>query len=187
MVSAAETIGDTTAITNGVLKRTITERELSGSIACDGFLSSVSGLFGCPPITSYSQNIGVLNMTRVINRFAIATGAIILIMAGFFPAVGAALGSIPNPVLGGCSVILFGSIIYTGISMIAACAKDNPVRTSSIVALSLSIGLGFTAVPAVFRQAPEILQTIFANNCVALVFVVACVLDKCVPEKLGQE
>lgn len=187
LVSAAETIGDTTAITNGVLKRTITERELSGSIACDGFMSSVSSLFGCPPITSYSQNIGVLNMTRVINRFAIATGAIILIMAGFFPAVGAALGSIPNPVLGGCSVILFGSIIYTGISMIAACAKDNPVRTSSIVALSLSIGLGFTAVPEVFRQAPEILQTIFANNCVALVFVVACVLDKCVPEKLGQE
>ena len=185
LVSAAETIGDTTAVTNGIFKRGITERELSGSIACDGFVSAIAGLFGCPPITSYSQNIGVLNMTRVVNRFAIASGAVILIMAGLFPIIGAALGSIPNPVLGGCSVILFGSIIYTGISMIAACAKDNPVRTSSIVALSLSIGLGFTAVPEIFCQAPKILQTIFANNCVALVFVVACILDKCVPNDMG--
>lgn len=82
LVSAAETIGDTSALVNSGLNREVSEKEISGSLACDGFCSSISSLFGCPPITSFSQNIGLINMTGVVNRFTIATGAICMILAG---------------------------------------------------------------------------------------------------------
>ena len=72
MVSAAETIGDTTAMVSGGLGREITSKEISGSLACDGFASVVSALFGCPPVTSFSQNVGLVNMTKVVNRFTLS-------------------------------------------------------------------------------------------------------------------
>ena len=81
MVSAAETIGDTTAMVSGGLNRDITSEEISGSLACDGYASVISALFGCPPVTSFSQNVGLINMTKVINRFTIATGAGCMIIA----------------------------------------------------------------------------------------------------------
>ena len=102
-VSAAETIGDTTAVVAGGLDRDITEKEISGSLACDGFLSSVSGLLGCTPITSFSQNVGLIAMTKVVNRFTIMFGALTLILAGLFPPIGAFFSTLPQPVLGGCT------------------------------------------------------------------------------------
>lgn len=77
LVSAAETIGDTSAVCTGGLGREITEKEVSGSLACDGFISAISGgVFGCPPITSFSQNVGLVAMTKVVNRFTILFGAL---------------------------------------------------------------------------------------------------------------
>ena len=73
LVSAAETIGDTTALVAGGLDRDIQDHEISGSLACDGFASTISSLFGCPPVTSFSQNVGLINMTKVVNRFTIPT------------------------------------------------------------------------------------------------------------------
>ncbi|MBR5872709.1 MAG: purine/pyrimidine permease, partial [Oscillospiraceae bacterium] len=99
MVSAAETIGDTTAMVTGGLKREIEAKEISGSLACDGFASSISALFGCPPVTSFSQNVGLINMTKVINRFTIATGAGCMILAGLLPPVGNFFASLPESVL----------------------------------------------------------------------------------------
>lgn len=115
MVSATETIGDTSALASSVFDREPTDREISGSLACDGFVSSVSGLFGCIPITSFNQNIGLVAMTKVINRFTIATGAGIMILAGFFPAVGKVLAPLPETVLGGCTIMMFGTIVISGI------------------------------------------------------------------------
>lgn len=103
MVSAAETIGDTTAMVSGGLGREITSKEISGSLACDGFASVVSALFGCPPVTSFSQNVGLVNMTKVVNRFTIATGAGCMLLAGFLPPVGNFFASLPESVLGGCT------------------------------------------------------------------------------------
>ena len=101
LVSATETIGDTTALAASGLKRDVTQKEISGSLACDGFVSSVSALFGCLPITSFSQNVGLVAMTKVVNRFTIATGAIIMLLAGIFPIFGALLATLPDAVLGG--------------------------------------------------------------------------------------
>ena len=100
LVSATETIGDTSAMTNTALGREATEKEISGSLACDGFVSSLSACFGCMPITSFSQNVGLLAMTKVINRYTIATGAGILLLAGIFPAFGAILATLPEAVFG---------------------------------------------------------------------------------------
>lgn len=181
LVSATETIGDTSAATSTVLGREATNAEISGSLACDGFVSALSACFGCLPITSFSQNVGLLAMTKVMNRFTIATGAVILILAGIFPAMGAILATLPEAVLGGCTIMMFGNIVISGLQMIGACGYTQ--RNITIAALSLSIGIGFTQVPEIFAIFPDIIRTIFAENCVAVVFLAAIILNVIMPRE----
>lgn len=181
MVSATETIGDTSALCNGALHRNPHKIEMGASISCDGFVSSLAGLFGCTPITSFSQNVGLAAMSGVVNRFAIATGACIMILGGIFPAVGMVLTTIPQAVLGGCSIMMFGSIMFAGFGMMSRCGFSN--RNMIIVSLSLSIGLGFTQASGMFTIFPQMFRTIFAENCVAVVFVLAVLLNLILPNK----
>lgn len=181
LVSATETIGDTSAMTSTVLGREVSDKEISGSLACDGFVSSLSAVFGCIPVTSFSQNIGLLAMTKVINRYTIATGAGIMIIAGIFPAVGTVLATLPEAVLGGCTIMMFGNIVISGLQMIGSCGYTQ--RNITIAALSLSIGLGFTQVPEMFAIFPDIIRTIFAENCVAVVFLTAIILNLVIPKE----
>ena len=179
MVSATETIGDTSALCAGALKRQPTDKELGGSIACDGFVSSIAGLFGCTPITSFSQNVGLASMSGVVNRSVIAVGAGIMILGGVFPAVGVVLTTIPQAVLGGCTLMMFGSILFAGFGMMSKCGFDN--RNMVIVSLSLSVGLGFTSASQMFDIFPDIIRTVFAENCVAVVFLLAVILNLVLP------
>ena len=181
LVSATETIGDTSAMTGTVLGREATDKELSGSLACDGLISSLSACFGCMPITSFSQNVGLLAMTKVINRYTIATGAGILLLAGIFPAFGAVLATLPEAVLGGCTIMMFGNIVISGLQMIGNCGFSQ--RNITIAALSLSIGLGFTQVPEMFNIFPDIIRTIFAENCVAVVFLASIIMNLIMPKE----
>lgn len=180
LVSATETIGDTSAMTNTVLGREASESEISGSLACDGLISSVSACFGCMPITSFSQNVGLLAMTKVVNRYTIATGAGILLLAGIFPAFGAVLATLPEAVLGGCTIMMFGNIVISGLQMIGDCGFTQ--RNITIAALSLSIGLGFTQVPEMFNIFPTLVRTILAENCVAVVFLAAIIMNLIMPK-----
>lgn len=182
LVSATETIGDTQALANSGLNRSATTKEISGSLACDGFISSLSSLFGCMPITSFSQNVGLVAMTKVVNRFTIATGALIMILAGIFPIFGAVLATLPDAVLGGCTIMMFGTIVVSGLQMIGKCGYSQ--RNITIVALSLSIGIGFTQVPELFSVFPKIIKTVFAENCVAVVFLVAVILNLILPQNM---
>ena len=179
LVSATETIGDTSALCNSALKRNPTDKELGAAISCDGFVSSVSGLFGCTPITSFSQNVGLAAMSGVVNRFTIGIGAVIMILGGVFPAVGHALTTIPQAVLGGCTIMMFGSILFAGFGMMARSGFSQ--RNMIIVSLSLSIGLGFTQATGMFAIFPEIVRTVFAENCVAVVFLLAVILNLLLP------
>ena len=181
LVSATETIGDTSAMTSTVLGREATDKEISGSLACDGLISSLSACFGCMPITSFSQNVGLLAMTKVINRFTIATGAGILLLAGVVPAFGAVLATWPEAVLGGCTIMMFGNIVISGLQMIGSCGFSQ--RNITIAALSLSIGLGFTQVPDMFNIFPSMVRTIFAENCVAVVFLAAIIMNLVMPKE----
>ena len=181
LVSATETIGDTSAICSGALGRNVHKREMGSSVACDGFVSTVAGLFGCTPITSFSQNVGLATMSKVINRSTIAVGAAIMIIGGLFPAVGAILTTIPQPVLGGCTIMMFGSILFAGFGMLAKSGFSQ--RNMIIVSLSLSVGLGFTQATGLFAIFPKIVQTVFAENCVAVVFLLAVLLNLILPKE----
>ena len=182
LVSATETIGDTSALASSGLNRDLTVKETTGSIACDGFVSALSACFGCLPITSFSQNVGLVAMTKVVNRFAIATGAVIMILAGIFPIFGAVLATLPDSVLGGCTIMMFGTIVVSGIQMIGKCGFTQ--RNITIAALSLSVGIGFTQVPEIFAIFPQIVQNVFAQNCVAVVFLVAVILNLVLPKNM---
>lgn len=183
LVSATETIGDTTALAATGLNRDVTEKEIAGSIACDGFISSMSSVFGCLPITSFSQNVGLVAMTKVVNRYAIAAGAIIMILAGLFPFVGALLATLPDAVLGGCTIMMFGTIVVSGVEMLGKCEFTQ--RNITIAALSLSIGIGFTQVPEIFAIFPDIVKNVFADNCVAVVFLIAILANLILPKNMG--
>ncbi len=184
MVSAAETIGDTTAMVSGGLNREIELREISGSLACDGYASSLSALFGCPPVTSFSQNVGLINMTKVVNRFTIMTGAVCMILAGLLPPIGNFFASLPESVLGGCTLMMFGTITVSGIQMISKAGFSQ--RNITIVALSLAVGIGFTSASEmdIWHIFPQVIQDVFAANCVAVVFVVSIVLSLILPKNM---
>ena len=181
IVSAVETIGDTTAACTGGLGRDITEKEVSGSLCCDGFMSAISGgVFGVSPITSFSQNVGLIAMTHVVNRFCIMFGALAMILGGLFPPIGAFFTTLPDCVLGGCTVIMFGSIMMAGIKMMIDAGLDN--RNTLIAATSICLGVGVTQVEGFFDYLPSIIGEIFAGNMVAGVFVVGLIMEILLPK-----
>ena len=182
LVSATETLGDTSALCSGALGRDVTTKEMGASVACDGFVSTIAGIFGCTPITSFSQNVGLAAISKVVNRFVIATGAAIMILGGLFPAIGTVLTTIPQPVLGGCTIMMFGSILFAGFGMMAKTGFSQ--RNMIIAALSLSVGLGFTQCTGMFNIFPQIVQTVFAENCVAVVFILAVILNLVLPREV---
>ena len=187
LVSAAETIGDSTAMTASGLNREITDKEISGALACDGYSSSISSLFGCPPVTSFSQNVGLIAMTKVVNRFTIMTGAACMIIAGLLPPVGNFFASLPESVLGGCTIMMFGTILTSGMQMVAKAGFNQ--RNVTIAALSLSIGIGFTTASEIglWHIFPEVVQSVFSANVVAVVFVTSIILNLVLPENMEIE
>lgn len=187
LVSAAETIGDTSALVSSRLDREITGKEISGSLACDGYASTISSLFGCPPVTSFSQNVGLVAMTKVVNRFTIMTGAVCMILAGLLPPIGNFFASLPDSVVGGCTIMMFGSILTSGVQMIASCGFSQ--RNITIVSLSLAVGIGFTTASesGIWDIFPSIIQSVFAENVVAVVFIISIVLSCILPENMDIE
>ena len=108
--------------------------------------------------------------------------SIIMLLAGIFPIFGALLATLPDAVLGGCTIMMFGTIVISGIQMMGRCGYSQ--RNVTIAALSLSIGIGFTQVPELFALFPSIIQNVFAQNCVAVVFVVAIILNLILPKNM---
>ncbi len=122
-------------------------------------------------------------MTKVVNRKAIATGAVIMVLAAFLPIISVIFASLPEAVLGGCTIMMFGNIIVSGFQMIARAGFTQ--RNILIAALSLAVGIGFTQVSALFASFPALVQSVFAQNCVAVVFLVAVVANLVLPKDAG--
>ncbi len=179
LVSSVEVLGDTAALAKVGLDRKPTSRETSGAIAGDGLISVVSGIFGCLPLTSFAQNIGLVAMTKVVNRKVILSGGLILVLASFVPAISQVFNSLPQAVLGGCTIMMFGNIILSGFQMISEAGYTQ--RNITIAALSLTIGIGFTQVSGIFARFPQLFQSIFSTNCIVLSFVVAVILNAVLP------
>ncbi len=131
---------------------------------------------------SYWKQLSVLFGLVVGYIVAIASGAIIMILAGIFPFFGALLATLPDAVLGGCTLMMFGNIVVSGLQMIGKCGYTQ--RNITIAALSLSIGIGFTQVPEIFSIFPQIVENVFAENCVAVVFLVSIILNLVLPKNM---
>lgn len=181
VVSSVEVIGDTTALCKVGLNRSPSDKEMRGAISGDGAISIISGVFGCLPLTSFAQNIGLVAMTKVVNRKVIFSGGLILVLASFIPCIAAVFNSLPQAVLGGCTIMMFGNIILSGFQMIAEAGFSQ--RNITIAALSLTIGIGFTQVHDIFATFPVLFQSIFASNCIAVAFVVAVIANVVLPSE----
>ena len=120
IVTAVETVGDISGVTEGGMDREATDKELSGGIICDGLGSSFAALFGVLPNTSFSQNVGLVTMTKIVNRVALACGAVFLVLCGLLPKLAAIVSIMPQSVLGGAAVIMFSSIVMSGIQLITS-------------------------------------------------------------------
>ena len=180
IVTAVETVGDTSGVTEGGLNREPTDRELSGSVVCDGFGSALAACFGVLPNTSFSQNVGLVGMTKVVNRFAIAMGAGILVLAGLFPKIGAIINVMPQPVLGGAAVVMFANIIISGINLITK--EPLTGRNASIVAIALGLGFGIGSASAVQSFMPLWLKYVFGGSGIVPAAILAILLNVLIPK-----
>ena len=180
IVTAVETVGDISGVMEGGLNREATDSELSGGVICDGLGSSLAAIFGVLPNTSFSQNVGLVAMTKVVNRFALATGAIFLVLCGLCPKLGALVSIMPQPVLGGAAVIMFSSIVVSGIQLIT----KTPItgRNLTIVSVALGVGYGMGANTAILSHAPQLIQLVFGGSGIVPAAMVAILLNILLPK-----
>lgn len=180
VVTAVETIGDISGVIEGGMDREATDKELSGGVMCDGLGSTLAALFGVLPNTSFSQNVGLVAMTKVVNRIALASGAVFLILCGLIPKLGALISIMPQSVLGGAAVMMFSSIIVSGIQLITK--EPLTPRRLTIVSVALGVGYGMGANTAVLAQMPETIQLVFGGSGIVPAAIVAIILNVILPK-----
>ena len=185
VVTAVETVGDISGVMEGGLGREATDTELSGGVMCDGLGSSFAALFGVLPNTSFSQNVGLVSMTKIVNRFALSTGAIFLILCGLCPKLGAIVSIMPQSVLGGAAVMMFSSIVISGIQLITN--EPLTARNLSIVSVALGVGYGMGANASILNQAPQAVQLIFGGSGIVPAALVAIVLNILLPKEKKED
>ena len=181
IVTAVETVGDISGVMEGGMGREATDSELSGGVICDGLGSSLAALFGVLPNTSFSQNVGLVAMTKVVNRFALATGAVFLIFCGLFPKLAALVSIMPQSVLGGAAVMMFSSIVVSGIQLITKHPMTS--RNITIVSVALGLGYGIGANSGIFVHLPQAVQLIFGGSGIVPAALVAIILNVALPGK----
>lgn len=179
IVTAVETVGDISGVMEGGLDREATDTELAGGVMCDGFGSSFAALFGVLPNTSFSQNVGLVAMTKIVNRYALSTGAIFLILCGLCPKLGALVSIMPQAVLGGAAVMMFSSIVISGIQLITK--ETLTSRNLSIVSVALGVGYGMGANADILAHAPQSIQLIFGGSGIVPAAMVAIILNIVLP------
>ena len=180
IVTAVETVGDISGITEGGLGREATDKELSGGVICDGLGSSIAALFGVLPNTSFSQNVGLVTMTKVVNRMALATGAVFLILCGLIPKLGAIVSIMPQSVLGGAAVMMFSSIVVSGIQLITK--EKMTSRNLTIVSVALGVGYGMGAHATILSKMPEAIQLVFGGSGIVPAAFMAIILNVLLPK-----
>ena len=181
IVTAVETVGDISGVMEGGMGREATDSELSGGVICDGLGSSFAALFGVLPNTSFSQNVGLVAMTKIVNRHALATGAVFLVFCGLLPKLAALISIMPQSVLGGAAVMMFSSIVISGIQLITK--EPLTARNITIVSTALGLGYGIGANGAVIAGLPEAVQLIFGGSGIVPAAILASVLNIVIPRE----
>ena len=183
VVNSVQTIGDLTSTTMGGMDRVPTDRELSGGIVGQGIMSVVGAFFGGLPVASYSQNVGIVTVNKVINRAVFAFAAGVLLVAGFLPKFAALLTTIPQCVIGGATLSVFATITMTGVRMITSEGRFT-MRKSTVVGLSVALGVGITQVPGCLagNGFPGWVATVFGSSSVVVATILAILLNLILPK-----
>jgi xanthine permease len=187
IVASIEMVGDLSAVTGGVLKKEISDKELSGGILGMGISSAVATLFGGLPVATYSQNVGLVLMTKVASRFVIAIAAAFMIIAGFVPKFGALVTTVPSAVLGGATVTVFGMITMAGIQIIIG--DELSARNVTVVGLSVALGMGIVGVggAGALDLFPQWVKVIFGESAVVISSLLAFIFNLILPKKTLEE
>ena len=183
VVNAVQTIGDLSSTTMGGMDRMPTDKELQGGIIAQGIVSIVGALFGGLPAATYSQNVGIVTVNRVINRAVFALAALILLVAGLVPKFASLLTTIPQCVIGGATISVFATITMTGIRMITD--GGFTARKSTVVGLSVALGVGITQVSGCLsgNGFPDWVPTVFGSSSVVVATLMAILLNLILPKE----
>lgn len=179
-INSVQAIGDFSATTIGGLDREPTDQELQGGILCYGVTNVLGAFIGGLPTATYSQNVGIVSTTKVVNRMILGLAAVIILVAGLVPKFSALLTTIPQCVLGGATISVFASIAMTGIKLITS--QPMTYRNTSIVGLAVAMGMGVTQASASLGTFPDWVSTIFGKSPVVLATIVAILLNQILPK-----
>lgn len=180
VINSIQAIGDFSATTSGGLDRQPTDDELQGGIVGYGVTNIIGALFGGLPTATFSQNVGIVTTTRVVNRLVLGGAAAMILIAGLVPKFSALLTTIPQCVLGGATVSVFASIAMTGMKLVMT--ADMNYRNSSIVGLAAALGMGVSQASASLSAFPSWVTTIFGKSPVVIATIVAIVLNVVLPD-----
>lgn len=180
IVNAVQAIGDFSSTTLGGLDREPTDKELSGGIKANGITSVISAFFGGLPTATYSQNVGIVTVNKVVNKTVFAFAAGIFLIAGMIPKLSAVLTTIPYAVIGGATISVFAMITMTGIKMIAS--ADLTPRNTAVVGLAVAIGVGITSVPGSLEGFQTWVNTVFGSSSVVMSTLAAILLNILLPK-----
>lgn len=180
-INSVQAIGDFTATTVGGLGREPSDKKLQGGIVGYGVMNIIGAVFGGLPTATYSQNVGIVATTKVVNRCVLGLAAIILGVAGLIPKFSALLTTIPQCVLGGATVSVFASIAMTGMKLITS--EDMNYRNTSIVGLAAALGMGISQASAALATFPSWVTMIFGKSPVVLATLIAILLNIILPKE----
>ena len=180
IINSVQAIGDFSATSGGGLDREPTDKELSGGIIGYGIANVLGSFFGGLPTATFSQNVGIVATTKVVNRVVLGIAAGIILLAGFVPKFSALLTTIPQCVLGGATISVFASIAMTGIKLVVQ--QPLTYRNTSIVGLSVALGMGITQCSDALAQLPAWVTTVFGKSPVVVTTIAAILLNVILPK-----
>ncbi len=181
VINSVQAIGDFSATTAGGLDREPTTDELQGAILGYGITNVIGAFLGCLPTATYSQNVGIVATTKVVNRVTLGISALVILVAGLFPKFSALLTTIPYAVLGGATVSVFASIAMTGMKLVMT--EEMNYRNTSIVGLAAALGMGVSQASASLSSFPAWVTTIFGKSPVVIATLVAILLNVTLPRE----
>jgi NCS2 family nucleobase:cation symporter-2 len=183
-VSAIETIGDVSAITQNGAGRDASDRELRGAVLADGVGTTLGALFGALPNTTFAQNVGLVAMTGVMSRHVVTIGALVLVVCGLAPKIGAVIITTPIEVLGGGVIIMFGMVASAGLQILSQVAWSQ--RNMLIFGSALSLGLGLQLEPSALQHLPPTASMLLTSGILPAA-VLAIVMNLMLPKRAAEE
>ena len=185
VINSVQAIGDFSATTAGGLDRQPEDKELSGGIVAYGITNVFGAFFGGLPTATFSQNVGIVATTKVVNRVVLGLAAVIILLAGFVPKFSALLTTIPQCVLGGATISVFASIAMTGIKLVVQ--QPLTYRNTAIVGLAVALGMGITQCPEALAAFPAWVTTVFGKSPVVVTTLTAILLNVILPKDKPKE